>query len=460
MDTTFSFQLRILLCTHCGAPLEASVAGGQVSCRYCQAVNQLSVRDDRPAFASHQAPISEQERINRLRAQDGKPLLAPPSLQALLPNGQLPAWKVQEALAVWQATRQELRATASFEAAERLLFLTMVLTQHFVDQTDRLRQRAMLESALEVFTLPRHRQVMRGYLCRSACRLGDLQAAEQWLAPSDRQSDDLETDSEYRYSRAFIDTARGDWNAVLHTLGGRFEDVPIQDAMDAVCSVLRANAWERLGNMQAAVGLLQQAMATQGASGRQTISRVIALNAAMHLCQQSYPVAEGQHAVVAGKAAAEAVSGGIHKPFFIIGVLCLLASAVCIVLMLTDLIFDVPSGAAFGGGIALVTLLPMGLIFGGIGYAMGKAAARAERLRVHGIVGTGQVMGAQPTGMAINNVPQMAIRLQILLPGRPPYEATTKMLMSAGVAHALVPGTSVSVRVDPEKLSDVLIEAQ
>jgi uncharacterized Zn finger protein (UPF0148 family) len=76
MDTTFSFQLRILLCTHCGAPLEASMAGGQISCRYCQAVNQLSVRDDRPAFASHQAPISEQERINRLRAQDGKPLEA------------------------------------------------------------------------------------------------------------------------------------------------------------------------------------------------------------------------------------------------------------------------------------------------------------------------------------------------------------------------------------------------
>lgn len=460
MDTTFSFQLQILLCTHCGAPLEASPAGGQISCCYCRAVNQLSVRDDRPAFAPQQAPISEQERINRLRAQDGKPLLPPPSLQALVPNGQLPAWKVQEALAVWQATRQELRVTANFEAAERLLFLTMVLSQHFMEQTDKLRQRAMLESALEVFTLPRHRQVMRGYLCRSACRLGDLQAAEQWLAPCDRQSDDLETDSEYRYSRAFIDTATGDWNAVLRTLGGRFEDVPIQDAMDAVCSVLRANAWERLGHMQAAVELLQQAMAKQGASGRQAISKVIGINAGMRLCEQSYQVAEGQHALVAGKAAAASAGGGIHRTFFINGVLCLAGAAGCMLLMLSDLLFNVPSGAALGSGIALVTLLPMGLIFGGIGYTMGKAAARAERLRVHGILATGQVLGAQTTGMSINNVPQMAIRLQILLQGRPPYEATTKMLMSAGVAHALVPGTSVSVRVDPDKLSDVLIEAQ
>jgi hypothetical protein len=247
---------------------------------------------------------------------------------------------------------------------------------------------------------------------------------------------------------------------VLRTLGGRFEDVPIQDAMDVVCSVLRANAWERLGQMQAAVTLLEQAMAHQGASGRQTISRVLAVNAGMRLCEQSYRVAEGQHAVVAGKAAAASVSGGIHKPFFIIGVLCLVASAVCIVLMLTDLLFDAPSGAAFGCGIALMTLLPMGLVFGGIGYAMGKAAAKAERLRVHGIAGTGQVLGAQPTGMSINNVPQMAIRIQIQLPGRPPYEATTKMLMSAGVAQAMIPGASVPVRVDPDKLSDVLIEAR
>ena len=157
----------------------------------------------------------------------------------------------------------------------------------------------------------------------------------------------------------------------------------------------------------------------------------------MRLCEQSYPVAHGQHDIVAGKAAAAAVSGGIHKPFFIIGVLCLIASAVCILLMLTDLIFDAPRGAAFGCGIALITLLPLGLVFGGIGYAMGKAAARAERLQVHGIVGTGQVLGAQPTGMAINHVPQMAIRLQILLPGRPPYETRPRRRCSCRPASRM-----------------------
>ena len=38
-------------------------------------------------------------------------------------------------------------------------------------------------------------------------------------------------------------------------------------------------------------------MANQGASGRQAISKVIEINAGMRLCEQSYPVAHGQHAV-------------------------------------------------------------------------------------------------------------------------------------------------------------------
>src|SRR5262249_50734103 len=149
VKTTFSTQVRILLCSNCGAPLEASIAGGQTACRYCSAMNQLAGRDDRfLAGAQQQAPIPEPERIARLRSQDGRPLLPPASIASLVPNGQLPAWKVQEALAVWQSTRQELRGSANYEAAERLLFLTMVLSNHFSEQNDTLRQRAMFESAL------------------------------------------------------------------------------------------------------------------------------------------------------------------------------------------------------------------------------------------------------------------------------------------------------------------------
>jgi hypothetical protein len=95
-----------------------------------------------------------------------------------MPNGTLEAWKVAEALSVWQSTRRERRTSSDFEAAERLLFLTIVLSQYFFDQGDRERQRALFESALEVFSLPRHRQMMLGYPSRCACRAGDLDAAQ------------------------------------------------------------------------------------------------------------------------------------------------------------------------------------------------------------------------------------------------------------------------------------------
>ena len=92
-------------------------------------------RDERPVFAAHAAPpLSEPERLARLRAQDGRPMLPPSSLLPLMPNGQLEAWKVNEAIAIWQNTRRELRTSTNFEAAERLLFLTIVLSQYFFEQ--------------------------------------------------------------------------------------------------------------------------------------------------------------------------------------------------------------------------------------------------------------------------------------------------------------------------------------
>jgi hypothetical protein len=242
VNTTFSYALRMALCQNCGAPIEAAPGGGSFACRYCGAHNQLVARSEQPILAHQPQPLSEQERLLRLQQQDGRPLLPPPSLQSLVPEGQLAPWKVNEAIQVWNSTRGEVARTANYEAGERLVFLTMVLANHFSENNDLLRQRAMFESALDACTLPRHKQIMRGYLARSAARQGDLSAAEQWLTPCDRMSDDLETDSAYRFSRAFIDTARGNYNAVLHVLGASPKQVPLMDAVDAVCVVLRANA--------------------------------------------------------------------------------------------------------------------------------------------------------------------------------------------------------------------------
>ena len=79
--TTFSFQMRVLLCERCGAPIDVALAGGVTPCKYCGAQLMIAGRDERAIFqpGASPAPLPEPERLNRLRQQDNQPLLPPAS---------------------------------------------------------------------------------------------------------------------------------------------------------------------------------------------------------------------------------------------------------------------------------------------------------------------------------------------------------------------------------------------
>ena len=81
-------------------------------------------------------------------------------------------------------------------------------------------------------------------------------------------------DTSYRFSHAFIDTARGNFPAVLAALGNRLNGVPIQDAVDASACALRANALERLGHVDSATQELRTGFA-RGPVLRSTIEKFI-----------------------------------------------------------------------------------------------------------------------------------------------------------------------------------------
>ena len=461
--TAFSCDTRVLICNHCGAPLEATVEGGAFRCRYCGTQNQVIARDDGSLLAPQQAPISEEERLARLRAQDGAPVRAPASLEGLLQAGQLPPWKEQEAAALWQATRDELRTRADYEASERLLFLTMLLTNHGAEQHDLMRQRAMFESTLDASMMPRHRQIMRGYLSRCAAHQGDLDAAEQWLAPCDPRSDNLDMDSAYRFSRASIDTARGSFQAVVQTIGAGAEDVPILDAFEGPCAVLRANAWEKVGQVPVAVRLLLHYFQKGGPPGRAAVQQTIASHPAWALCTQSYPQATADHDVVAAEATGRTVGGGLQV-FLSVGIGLLVLGLVSgAALVIAGLLVQTPGiGIGVGGVLAALAFL-LGLVFSGIGYAAHKAAKRAARIRGRGLLGTGEVRSVQETGVKIDKVPQMAVTLIVRLPGRSPYEAVATMPKWMGKWYAprdLVVGTSAPLRVDPDDPREVIIEVE
>ena len=162
----YSHQLRIVACPQCAAPIEGS---GGVACGYCNTVSQLAPRRDsadreRAATAS---PISEAQRIDMLRAQDGQPVLPPPELQHLLSN---PA----SAKPVW------LEAIAARRDDAHLYSLTL-LSAGAAAGDDRA-VRALIESALDVLSDARHRQVLHAMLARAAARDGELDAANSWLA--------------------------------------------------------------------------------------------------------------------------------------------------------------------------------------------------------------------------------------------------------------------------------------
>lgn len=285
--TAFSTQARVLLCQHCGAPIEVANAGGLSPCSFCEAQNRIVGRSE-AGVAPAREEISEQERFSRLRAQCDRPWRIPESLKPFYENGAVPDWKMDEALAVWKQTRATVESTNDHEAAERLLVLTVILAQTYGAKRDPLRHRAIFESSLDAFTLPRHRQVILCGLSRGAIAAKDRESAEEWLRLCDAHSDDIESDSEYRQAWATIHTHARAYDRVLEVLGAHNDTVPIQQALWDVCVLFRANALERLGRTSEAVAALQQALARP--NGRGTMSMLVGVWDGF--CPESYPRAQ------------------------------------------------------------------------------------------------------------------------------------------------------------------------
>lgn len=447
-NTTFSHTLRILLCKNCGAPINVALDGGSATCTYCNVVSQWTRRAQAPVVRAPR--MDEARRFDLLRQQDGQPLTPPPALAHLVIGGRLAPGRQIDALREWQQARQEIGQGASHGSAERMFFLTLLLYQEEGDEP--VKQRALLETAIEVLTSERHHQVLRGMMARNAARVGDLAGAEGWLEACDPYSDDLHVDTAWRFSRAYVDTAKGDFAAVLRVLGRRMDDVPIADQSDLACAALRANAHEKLGDFPSAIGELERAM---GGSPRAPIvlEEIVRQNAALHLCPASLPQARMRN-----RQRTETSRGGSGcvgtlvlattiVPFALIGVGFWVAA-----------MFASPDQYTDDGNMRLDHFfLMMGCIFGGIGIpALPLAAIFALRRRAfmkRAVEAVGTVVELSPTGMVVNDVPQMRAKLLVELPGRRPYEVST----SSTRLHGAQPGSSVHLRVDPKNPAKVEI---
>ncbi|AUX19792.1 uncharacterized protein SOCEGT47_002450 [Sorangium cellulosum] len=384
MDTTYSHTIRALLCPHCGAPLSAPTAGARISCRYCRVELAIGARDERPLQHAPSAPLPEPERLARLRAQVGRPLAPPPLVAELLHEGTLAPWKHQEAAALWQSTRAELASGPRPEAAERLFFLTLLL---FSAERDPARKRALLETALDLLTLPRHRQALRCMLARNAVLAGDLVAARAWLAPCDARSDDLASDTEHRFALAYVATAERRWDAVLAAIGARPHDVPLAASAATVCAVLRANAHERQGAVATAAEQLSAELRA-GLEAPRRIEAILEANRALDLCPQSLSRARAAATAATRADPAQTTLFVLGAVFLTLGLPLLAAGAAMLVLLAT-------------GGADRITAEPIVLPMGGILTILGGAHLRrallTRRLRLHGIEAQAEILRVEMT---------------------------------------------------------------
>jgi hypothetical protein len=471
VSNTYTTQIRVLLCEHCGAPIQVAPEGGYVACTFCNAQNQITQRREF-AVPPPSAPIDENERLRRLRMQDGKPIAAPPALGHLIAGGVIAQQKVQEAFHIYQQTRGELDKTSSPDAAERLYFLTMALNTHLATEGDHGRRRALLETSLETLTLPRHVQVVRCLLSGASAKEGDLGSAEEWIRPCNPTSDDIEADSAYRVARALLDTHHERFDAVLGLLGTQDDVYPIADNWDPTVALLRANALERLGDVNGAATALRARMDGESSAGRIAMAQIRDINLVeLGLCPQSYPIARQSYDEAAAAKAARASGGTIGTIFFYVGLgICVFGVLLALGLSLPFILggFATGQGAGeavgvgvglFSGFLGLVTTVPLGAIFAVVGYVFRKKAQKASWLRLNGFSARAKVRSCTPTNMRVNDVPVMRIEVEVMHPQHAPYVTSFQQTLSGDLSRLLATGNLIPIRVHPTDPQQVVIES-
>lgn len=308
-STVYSYSLRILTCAQCGAPLDASEAGGNYTCTYCGASSHFARRDTSAdvtaARAGMAAAISESERFARLRAQDRQPAPLPDAIAALLVDGHLPHERVAAAEKDWRDVRSQMAISPSFPIGERFFHLTVLLAPHF----DERRRRAALETAIEVLPDAGHRHVLRCMLAREAAKAGDPVAAEEWLAPVNPRPTDLAEDTAYRLAAANLASARRDYRRVTELLGFRRDDVPLENRNEVACWILRLDALEHLGRGADALAEMNELVAQWGV---ERMRHAIELHRPLELCARSFGEASARAIAGARAEARQRVEGRIR----------------------------------------------------------------------------------------------------------------------------------------------------
>jgi hypothetical protein len=378
-------------------------------------------------------------RFERLRAQDGQPLLPPPNLRHLAAGGGLDPAKVMEARQQWDAARGQMQAGPSYPVEERLFWTTFLLARHYAEHDARREAMQIIEATLPLLHDPRHRQITLGLGARNAAVLHDFATADRYLAQLDPRSDDLQVDTNYRFTTAYVALTRNDHRTALHVLGMEIDDVPISDAYDTVCGVLRAHAHEAAGQHELACTQLMKLAASPDRLAR--VQDIARSNKSLQLVPHSLPVVAErvrqlfQNVVV--------TRSGINlKGIFILPILGIAAAAggEALASAVGPPLGEWLPGLLIGAFVVFSTVFALRLVL--------RGPMQRKRLAQSGVPGTAQLLVVEQTGTRVNDQPMVRLRMLVELPNRAPYTVLHNEVVPLIRLSQLVPGSTVGVRVD------------
>lgn len=236
------------------------------------------VREARAAAAPPAGgAVSEGERFARLWQQTQ----IPPPVSAIVARFaglsvvcRIPPERLVEAMATWRELLVRAQGHGG-EDADDLVQLTMALALEPTFSNPRIR--AMAEVVLETVSAARDRHAMLALLANSACRESDAEGAVGWLRLMDPRSDELRVDSPYRACHAAYETLRGGFAAVIALLGMRHEDVPMHPQWVLLATILRANAFAKMGDPGAARAQIGRLPASSASAVEYVVARWPAL---------------------------------------------------------------------------------------------------------------------------------------------------------------------------------------
>ncbi len=403
-----------------------------------------------PGYDYRSVATDEAMRYERLRAQDGTPLVPPPNLEPLCRHGGLDPALSEDARQQWALARADIERAPSYPVEEKLFWTAFLLSRHYAEVGQRNRVDPLLRDTLPYLTQARHQQVLLGSRARNLACVGEPGRAAELLSQLDARSDDLQVDTNYRFTTAYVSLLAGDANPVLQVLGTTPGDVPISDAYDRICAVFRAHAHEALGHTDVALAQLRVLAPTPRDVER--VAEIVQLTPQVPLLVQSLPALRSwvqqthRNAVV--------TRSGID-----------VRRLVLIPLVLT--LVTVASMAVFEGLLAppLAEIVPgvliAGLSLGSVGFAwhtLRRGARLRAQLRHRGVQGSAELLAVEQTGTRVNDQPMLRLRLLVYLPGHDPYAAVHREIVPLLRLPDVRPGISLPVRVDPVERRRMVIE--